>query len=438
MYRVFGLALVLCLLTGCQDVLGRNEAGKNAADAVYYMAENIDLSYEVPSSSPSILVNQEGYRVGSKKIAVFQGEKLPQNFYVINSVTQQQVYSGRIEAKGYGNFTDLELPGEYYIEADYIGQSYTFKIGGNLYENTFESACSQFIEKENDAYKKMTPEDTCYVLTNLLTAFELYGEEFDLYAPELLEKLKDYTDSLMAAQDGKTGKIEGASGDNITAYASAVLTKYSYLSRETDPVYSGECYKAGGKAWNYIQKADDVDAAYRFYAAAELYRLTGNNAYHKIAVEYLEERGELKAQNVDVAFFGEVTYLVTQKSVNIELCDRIMNRIMDEAEVISENTRSRLFLVCMEEGAENIPGMLEKLVKMAVVDYVISNHEYATVLENHLHYLLGRNRDAVSYIEGYGKVSADKDEIDILSNPRNNSAFIFMMSAIEKHEEDVE
>lgn len=437
MYKVIGLVMALCLLTGCQSAYEAQES--NAADMVYSMADSIDLFYEVPVSHPNILVDQEGYRIGSKKIAVFKGEQLPRNFYVIDKATNKQVYSGRIESKGQGVFTDLDLPGEYYIEADYIGQSYSFKIGSNLYENTFEKACGRFTGGERDDYRKMPAEDICYVLTNLLTAYELYEEEFHIYAPEFLENLRDYTDSLLALQDSGTGRLEEAASDNTTAYAAAVLAKYSYLIRETDANYANECMKAGKKAWTYVSRTKDtIEENYSFYAAAELYRLTGNSMYH-IDIEDFLEKGDSPGGGItDPGFYGEITYLITRGKVDISLCDAIMNRIMEEAETISEDSRSQPFLVCTGEGREDIQGMLSSMVKMAVVDYVISNHEYATVLENHLHYLLGRNPACVSFIEGYGKVFTSQEELNILADPKYNSAFVFMMSAIEKHEEDVE
>ena len=48
-------------------------------------------------------------------------------------------------------------------------------------------------------------------------------------------------------------------------------------------------------------------------------------------------------------------------------------------------------------------GLLRDMTRLAVVDHIITNHEYATVLENHLHYMLGRNLQSISYLNDVGE-----------------------------------
>jgi hypothetical protein len=46
--------------------------------------------------------------------------------------------------------------------------------------------------------------------------------------------------------------------------------------------------------------------------------------------------------------------------------------------------------------------LLWKMTIMTSIDFIIGNHEYDTILENNVHYLLGRNINSYSYIAGYG------------------------------------
>ena len=67
-----------------------------------------------------------------------------------------------------------------------------------------------------------------------------------------------------------------------------------------------------------------------------------------------------------------------------------------------------------------------------MVDHIITNHEYATVLQNHLHYMLGRNLQSVSYLDDVG--SRNYQEIDesqgIMNQIDLNAELVLMMSGI--------
>ena len=76
--------------------------------------------------------------------------------------------------------------------------------------------------------------------------------------------------------------------------------------------------------------------------------------------------------------------------------------------------------------------LLRDITRLAVVDHIITNHEYATVLQNHLHYLLGRNLQSISYLDGAGSrnyVSIDENK-GIMNQVELNAEFVLMMSSI--------
>ena len=67
-----------------------------------------------------------------------------------------------------------------------------------------------------------------------------------------------------------------------------------------------------------------------------------------------------------------------------------------------------------------------------MVDHIITNHEYTTVLENHLHYFLGRNPEAISYVDGAGKKSYQEidEKLGIMNQVNLDAELILMMSAV--------
>ena len=145
-----GLAL---LLAGCAAMPSVEEVKENES-VITSMEKEPNLSYEVPESSPNILVNQLGYIRSGTKIAIFCGEEKPSEFYVIEESTGERVFVGRPEdnAAGnengkqvyYGDFSEVMAEGAYYLEAPLIGKSYSFLIEEDLYDQVFREACRQY------------------------------------------------------------------------------------------------------------------------------------------------------------------------------------------------------------------------------------------------------------------------------------------------------
>lgn len=114
--------------------------------------------------------------------------------------------------------------------------------------------------------------------------------------------------------------------------------------------------------------------------------------------EYLSTKEWQKEQD-EIILLGNVTYLSTKQTVNVELCEDIMEMLMSRAEAISKKAGADVYLTAGDKGQENNTTMLLEMMYLTVVNHIITNHEYETVIENHLHYFMGRNEKAVSYID---------------------------------------
>ena len=246
---------------------------------------------------------------------------------------------------------------------------------------------------------------------------EVVGEDF-------FRMIREGTDRLLALQDEKNGGIyksmearslteeSGQSNnakisDEATAAFAGTMAKYGYLYQQYDRDYANICLKAAAKAWRYLssrqsgaeQSAEDsisagVSAATgMFYAASELYRASNEVVYHN----YILQNQELVvSRKTDLyLLMGKVTYLSTKRSVDHELCSQIMSELMLEAEKTAANQKTGLFYVEDEEA----DAVMWDMTALALANYAVMNHEYATVIENHLHYLFGRNAEGVFLIE---------------------------------------
>ena len=117
-------------------------------DNVYFFPT--DPSVIVEEIPVSILVNQVGYDINSKKEAVLRGNEIDSKFEIINVETNTKVYEGNVsQAESYTgyqvkysiiDFSDFKEVGKYKIHTEKLGDSYTFEIKDNVYSELTTSA----------------------------------------------------------------------------------------------------------------------------------------------------------------------------------------------------------------------------------------------------------------------------------------------------------
>ncbi|MBQ8039866.1 MAG: glycoside hydrolase family 9 protein [Lachnospiraceae bacterium] len=496
-YRTF-LATVLCvvLLAGCSG---------NELDLSYLTEKKEEqiFDYEVPESEPSVLVNQLGYHPDSVKTVIFIGQNIPEDFSVIEENTDEEVYAGKIEHKGFaqdigmdvgiGTFTDFVKEGNYYILCDTIGQSYHFSISDMIYNSLFTDLLKEISDNRWQKYHNETeeyyqPEENtsievsggwythiteeckvrdvkagCDTLVNLLMSAEFYLEEQSDAAgikesgngiPDILDEAAYEAFWLLKMQDGKTGAVysglteedgtlELAESDIESCQRFIIaMAKFSYSMKNYDNAFATECLRASDAAWKYVEsirnsrKEEDkalqteIDETLRFFGAAELFRASGAYRYHTVIREYVPNTVD-ESKWTKEEYLGIYTYLGTRLAVSKSICEEWMKQIMDMGEEIAGDSKKDSMLAISVEDGVSCQNLLWKMTVMTSIDYIIGNHEYDTILENNLHYLLGRNINSYSYIEGYGNDSAiNNQKLSVSDDLTQVSALIFIISEI--------
>ncbi len=420
-------SVLACALCGC-DVQSMQE--QESSGEFIGLESEPDLNYEVPRSTVGILVNQVGYKPKEDKIIIFRGKEIPDTFTIISVSDGKSVYEGKIEEEdgiGYGDFTEFEKEGLYRIYCDKLGNSYSFEIKENLY--TEWSGIYFDIVRESLRDDTISLEKT---LAMLLFSYELSPDVFLKNGDDDRLKLSyEITDSLLEKQQD-AGMVSETDIDSTLLFAGC-MTKFSYLYQQYDSQYADQCFKAADKAWrkakaDIISQPDiEYDSTYLFFAACELFRKTGAHQYHSEAKAYMQQYEKFELEN-DIQLVGLMTYLSTKRRVDITLCNKIMKQIMTVSEDISRKSKESLYLVSREP-EENMDKFLWDMVILSISDSVLSTKEYATVLEDHVHYLLGRNPSAVSYLTIDGSDCVD-DTIQIEKDLERSIAFLFLLSNI--------
>ncbi|MBR5800811.1 MAG: glycoside hydrolase family 9 protein [Lachnospiraceae bacterium] len=298
-------------------------------------------------------------------------------------------------------------------------------------------------------------------IARMCLSYELYPKAFtdDMGIPEsgneipdLLDEIKYEVDLLLKMQDAKTGAVyagisvftpgldaSGKASDIYVEPASAAaekafamaLAKFSYLYQQYDAAFATTCLKAADRAYKHALLHEEEADSMLFAAAAELYRAAGQQSFHQQVTSYLQNNKENLYED-EMDLLGGVTYLSTKHRVRTDLCEEIMERLMSRAEEISLESKEALYLTKGNEAQDNNMELLSDMMYLAVVNYIISNHEYETVIEDHLHYFLGRNAKAISYVENTGERGYEQaaGTLGLMKQFETDSKFIFMLSEV--------
>ena len=401
--RILCLLLLVCLTAGSCSGCGKEQEvteDKNIIKNPYAGAVSMEgtpvIDYVVPRLLPNILVDTLGYLAGSgKKAAVVKGKKLPEHFVLVDGLTGEEVYRGALEEiiyhseegiySGYADFSDYEEAGLYYVECDMIGRSSAFQIREGQYTVLFEEIYRELLESCRQ--KSITlPEAISF-----LEAYEWYGEIFPDedgdQVPDVLREMRAFVSYM---------EEKGTEESQEAMYA-AFLAKFGYLYQKFDREYATDCLKRASTVFGQVKNTVGRDAD-TFYALTELYRATGRYTYRKQILDYksffednssyLDERSYLQ---------GGMTYIATRQKVDVELCYSFSNNLRDRAEEISKHYEEMIDPVTARNNGPD--DLLKGAAVLACDNYFLNNYQYTGVMEDFLHYLMGRNLESVCFYE---------------------------------------
>ncbi len=382
-----------------------------------------DFSYAVPEQIPNIFVDSTGYCPKDKKIAFFVGNNLTGPFEVRDIVSDETVYTGNLHEAAdkddrtlyAGNFTGLEEYGKYYIWQEQIGDSYEFEISDSVYEKEFV-----VLHRLAEEYTYTNVSDATYTLTNMLFFQEMFG---DVNVDSVY--MKEKIGQLLYSQDTKSGAFyceildapidvsqaavpaegiitqpEGTVSLTTTAQMAGLLAKYSYLYKETEPVFAMECLRASQKAYKYVEQYrgnTDTDAWY--FAATELFRTTGQYQYRNAIREYDAMEPGLKSRTMqNYTILADFTYLSTAYGTDYNRCALLLDKYMDRAQEISVSATKENFYVHSDIETMSDCDILDDMIILGIVNHVLSGQEYEGIERNYIHYLSGANMEAKNYL----------------------------------------
>lgn len=427
--RVFCLFLaVMLMLTGCgntqssqtqQTVMQETETKEQIVEEVYTVEQPVlagEITFELPVSMVRALVDRNGYQPDREKYVLFLGENITGEFRVVREADWEVVYTGMIHKStmqgdaryvniGIGDFSAVTEPGNYYIEQSQVGRSYSFAISETVYEPVFQGLIENMLTElpQAEAVSAANICDVSFGMHSMMLALQCHGVLFEK-DNNLVMQLLELAEWLMSFQDETTGSM--FEDYEATAAFCGVLTQSAAAFGKYDADVAKNFTAAAKSAWIWMEKNPDMAREYpsaQFYAASQLYKTEGSWGYKTTIEKYLETR-TTRITSDRFAFYGSVIYLNTIKGTNRDLCTKIMQELVDETEEISRKAKENPYLVYSNDIAQN----LQKVLLICFVDYITPSNEYAVIIENTLHYLLGRNETGGRYLNEAGAwVSSD-------------------------------
>mgnify|MGYP002402498946 FL=1 len=209
-----------------------------------------------------------------------------------------------------------------------------------------------------------------------------------------------------------------------TGCFAGIMAMAARVYERFDAKFASECKIAAERAWDWLVRhpevpgfrnppeivtgeyGDEQDADERYWAAAELYRMTGEEQYHEAFLQLAElafDKNELGW--ADMGGYGTISYLLSERAKDERLTERLRAGLLSHAEQLAAVSRVDGFGISLRPdqykwGSNML--VLNHSMLLLLADRVAGTTAYESLVLNHIHYLFGMNAVGISYVTGCG------------------------------------
>jgi len=210
-----------------------------------------------------------------------------------------------------------------------------------------------------------------------------------------------------------------------TADFAAVTALAARIFIDFDTTFSQRCLQASQLAWGWLDKnkdfvdfknpkdvttgeyGDSSGLDEKSWAAAELFRTTGDKKYSEYFVKHFEANGfGLGWQNV--SGFAAIAYMFSDsEKTDMKKTEEIQKSWIEKADMFVSTAQKDGYLLSMHKMEYNWGSNMNvenHAIHLLIADRLNNNDDYIQTAENSAHYLMGRNTLSQSYITGFGSM----------------------------------
>ncbi len=210
-----------------------------------------------------------------------------------------------------------------------------------------------------------------------------------------------------------------------TADFAAIMALSADIYKPVDKEFSEKCLAAAEKAWVWLSNNKDIVKFYnppdvntgrfgdtndkdeRYWAAAELYHVTGKKEYHEYFISsFNNDNIEPGFMWRDVGGFGDISYLLTDiNKVSYTVYKEIKYRLISMADSLYSESMKNGYLISLPSdayiwGSNSI--LMNAAVYLIIAGILTGEDRYIQVSQYHLHNLFGQNALNQCYVTGIG------------------------------------
>ena len=400
--------VIIALLCGCGCKLTSNIS----EEEVYITKLNYtpDFNYIKVPQTPSLITDRLGYEPAGKKVVFLRTDNTDADYSIVDMNTDKVVYEGimtKMDITGdesthlyTGDFSDFITEGTYRILQENVGYSYPFEIKKDIYKDFNKEIYGRVA---NAKYAKTA--DLIYVLANLMMTKDIYtdsysNETFIRNSIERLMKSQDVTSGVVYDLLTVSDELDGEESLSTTAEYAGVMAQFYQMHKEDADELVLAALQAANMAFQYVDKyRDNVWADSYYYASAEMYRATGQIKYRNAIALYDQmDIGARQLSQYGYELLADVAYLKSEYKVDYNRCEEIMKNYLNDMVKLSALTDKQHFYVQSNIDELSEDDIIDHMMKLGLVGYVVSGHEYASIQGNYIHYLLGVNGNKRDYM----------------------------------------
>jgi endoglucanase len=107
---------------------------------------------------------------------------------------------------------------------------------------------------------------------------------------------------------------------------------------------------------------------------------------------------------------------------------------MKKSEGIAKRATDSNFLVTDASENDGFRTLLDEIRCLTITNHIIYNHEYRTIIENHLHFLMGMNPSCINYVsdETEWTYMDDGEKAGLMNDPLSDAMLILLISAVKQ------
>lgn len=230
----------------------------------------------------------------------------------------------------------------------------------------------------------------------------------------------------MMPEDDKGELIMLPVSNTAAGTFAATMAMAARFYREHDAAFADRCVEAAKRAWSWLDQSaldsdfrnpDDIHTGEYgdrnwhdeiYWAAAELYKLTEDEAYLQAVENVLNDQQFSLCELgwADVGGYGTLSLLSMERGkLPVQLYEKLSAEWKKQADdYVARSERDGFGISLLPDGyvwGSNM-NVMNNAMHLITAAKLFSDDRYARVALNHWHYLLGRNVLGYSYVSGFG------------------------------------